>query len=1780
MKKPIKKVAAWLLVTILMLQNTMLTAKGADYGTDETVRTPGIYRDGRYLKDQDTVREQDVLEWVTEVSFSGESEEIEIPEGLLYFSKARSLITLAGPDGTVRAKTSLSEDQRILTVENPDYEKKERQKKSDEKLMNSDIITPPDNLFPSDNISPTESQEPGNAEDDGSSESASGNSQENPGNENSSGNSQENPGNENTSGNSQENPGNENTSDNSQENPGNESTSGNSQEKPGNENTSDNSQENPGNENTSGNSQENPGNESSSGGIMDNNDSQTISGYSNSASIHTHPALQASISPRGRHLLTSAEKDAPLGTDSQAAKIKQEDDENIQKTEESDTWEWDYILTVPCTIDTEQAAEDGTINIEGLSIRIAGNDADGTALNELKSQLYKEDSDGGVGERITGNSAVSLNTPLWLKMSIPSLKDMDAGTTYLITLPDALSPVDDGSMSLEKVLDGISSTTFGEVVWTSGSTVLEVTFIDFGPIAVSGGTITYKDLRDVEIYYSCKLNHDNLDTDDKGIVTISLPGGTEVSFTISERVPQPPKLEKDGTWDADGTIHWKITYTQPVKGYIEDNQDSIPKIIRDRIPSELEYADGTARAAAHLNTVSVPQYDKDTQILTCDISSLPPGETVEITYDTILKDNTLSNIWARPGGGLSFTNQAEALDENGVSVNPSIQAAKTVQVPSDWPGRNMIAKHGRTIEPQADGDQWKINWTVTVNTVSRDFEHLYVIDEMGKGLELDKDSILINGINADDISTIDKIITADPVSAKTMLEIKLIENSTPKTAEAVYTITYTTAIDQDYFDQNNQNSQAGQGLTAEDLSNKVSLDYAWPDGSGPGSDRMPPSVSKGPGDLNINNNLILKSARAYDKSAHTITWTVTVNPNKVNMTSIHLTDELITPPAPGEYRHVFVPGASTEEVEANKDDCLDAICAAIEKGLEQAGITGANPDCFNRNNVSLDSVQGQSGNPSPVLALDLLDIRLGDIGKNSFDFTLTSYVDDPDFWASNKNETFHNTVTMKRDGTTVENTPIRQDRTAAAQYACTSNVLKKSHISYSPDTRELTWKLTVNENQAPLGDVAITDDLPEGLSCTADNVKNAMLDNTAFPQGENTGQDTGTDAGSQAGQKAGITVGPDDSGSPNKRILIRLKDVKQAHTITIPVTVDINNTYFRNSREVSVENRAVLSAAANPGKTVEAVSKMVLENEILNKKDISHAGNTVNYQVSVNPLGVSLTGGYPDMDLYVNDTLDAGLYIDLESVKLYEALPSQRVTPDSSGHYRTGLTMGNDVTPPLDQIYYNAKENSFSVPIPDAEGSYILTYSAYVVRSGVKLNNAVKLVGSIIPEDSGNSGSSAAFTQKSFGTAGFSLPSEKFLSIQVRKVDGEQRILKGAVFGLYSDRSEDALLVSAPCDDNTGICTLAVPRSQIGNLDRIYYKEIKAPEHYALNDQWNEIKTDAIKDEVLTFTNLPSEDGAAGAILVKKMDADSSVALKDAVFCLYTDPSCAMPAGEASVTGEDGTAVFTGLYPGRTYWLKEEEAPAGYVKTDRVTETVAVKNLPAAVEIYNERAKAALTILKTDRKTGLPLKGVKLQLFYDPACTIPAGDAAETDENGMHTFTGLQPRTAYYIMEIQPAEGYLPDLSVYSAATGENTETDASGHVAMESSRPEPPPAPEDGDNPSDTPENNSQDSGRPHGSGSSGSGSSGHTAGQGAAQTDYAGPGPGAQTQAGPAVTPEQDQAPGHGPNSAMSDDTDSSPVPLPRTGENNNTVMWRCLAAASLMGMLFLMADPKRRN
>ena len=63
-------------------------------------------------------------------------------------------------------------------------------------------------------------------------------------------------------------------------------------------------------------------------------------------------------------------------------------------------------------------------------------------------------------------------------------------------------------------------------------------------------------------------------------------------------------------------------------------------------------------------------------------------------------------------------------------------------------------------------------------------------------------------------------------------------------------------------------------------------------------------------------------------------------------------------------------------------------------------------------------------------------------------------------------------------------------------------------------------------------------------------------------------------------------------------------------------------------------------------------------------------------------------------------------------------------------------------------------------------------------------------------------------------------------------------------------------------------------------------------------------------------------------VLVHKRN-ENEEKLPGAVFEIYTDPEC-RNCVQTVETGEDGTAVFTGLEPGRKYYLRETKAPDGY----------------------------------------------------------------------------------------------------------------------------------------------------------------------------------------------------------------------------------------------------------
>ncbi|MCI1930366.1 MAG: hypothetical protein LKJ13_01575 [Clostridia bacterium] len=385
----------------------------------------------------------------------------------------------------------------------------------------------------------------------------------------------------------------------------------------------------------------------------------------------------------------------------------------------------------------------------------------------------------------------------------------------------------------------------------------------------------------------------------------------------------------------------------------------------------------------------------------------------------------------------------------------------------------------------------------------------------------------------------------------------------------------------------------------------------------------------------------------------------------------------------------------------------------------------------------------------------------------------------------------------------------------------------------------------------------------------------------------------------------------------------------------------------------------------------------------------------------------------------------------------------EEVSP-SSNVYTLSMTKGDEVST---SISFDSATRTLEVDIPDATAQYILTYDAYIVRMGVDLTNNIQLVGTVISSSGSKDEASSVVKVSASGSAKISLPSSKFITLQIEKVDESEKLLSGAEFGLYSGKSDSDLLVSATCDDSTGICTLAVPISSIGSISTLYWKEIKAPTGYALSTEWHELDTANYEpDEVIEVVNVATTDADNGQIEIKKVDEDdTSVLLSGAEFGLYSDKECAVPVknGGINVTGTSdsyGLVYFTGLYPSQTYYVKELTAPDGYLTTEKIYAVTAKKAISDSdiVSIPDEKADVTLNVTKVDAvDSSINLKGAQFGLYKDAECTTLVSGKT-SDSYGTVSFTGLFPYKTYYLKEIAAPTGYIPTTSVFTIETGKN----------------------------------------------------------------------------------------------------------------------------------------------
>ncbi|WP_455715927.1 SpaA isopeptide-forming pilin-related protein [Anaerosporobacter sp.] len=1249
-------------------------------------------------------------------------------------------------------------------------------------------------------------------------------------------------------------------------------------------------------------------------------------------------------------------------------------EEDVKATGLSVTTSGTQTLDIPVGID-KASVSDGKINIAGIDLNVkAMANTSTTAAPDSIELLKKKKS---VETVITNGSKVSLYDKFILRMKWNSLKNIKAGDSYQVEIPEQFAaPTADGSEKIlaQKVPESFPNVPFATVSWKAGDKTLHIEFMDMGNYSVGGKNYDALSLlEDAFIDYECKFNED-LNVNEQGKITIDLLGDSVV-ITVNQQMPKAPQLDKAvGEWNDQGEVEWTVTYTNAEGAYTGD----IPTQLSDKLPDGMVYVEDSAN-------VKVGGVDKtswaniEDNKLICDLTELQEGETLTFTYRSKLIEEELTSIWTAPDSNRSYTNTV--VPKAGSMNAKDVEGNKTSTISTDsWDGKNLLKKESEVVAPTDLDSDWKINWTVMVQSVGRSFNKLILTDLMGEGLILDEESIKV--VDASEAPVSVEKPTISDVNGKTQMTLKLVDGGVPNTSEKTYTVTYTTTVKQEYFNQTSN-------LTDNSVKNYAKIQFEWPEDSGTTRGTFSsPVVSRKP---DISNTMITKSGGSYNRAEHYIPWTITVNQNKVNLTKVELVDDLSSMVP----EHYFTLDESTEAVEAMKVTITDA----VKKGLSDTGVSKAVQD-----SVVVELVANK------------LTIKIDNLGKNSFSFKIKTYTRDASFYAGNDDKIFKNTITMVKEGTIVDSKPITVDISSTESVMGTSTVLTKEHVSYDPTSKKLTWRLTVNANETNLGDVIISDKLEEGLSCNLDDVK---LNGGSF-----TGNNT-------------FTV-----DETTNTIHINLDKVTKKKVITYTTTVDVDSKDFYINDKVDYTNTAKMTSQTNSNE-VESTTSLSLSNDLLSKTAVKNLMNlTAEYTVKLNPLGMDLMKGLSsDQKMKLVDTLPDGLYLDLDSVKLYEA--GTLDVNKSSGVYTVEMTP--ESKPVGTDISYDTTTRTLTVDIPDATKGYILTYRTYIVRTGIELTNDIRLEGSVLPATSPLKDADDTIKVDANGNAKFVLPKSKFVSVQIKKVDESGRKLKGAVFGLYKNKTDTTPLVTATCDSPTGICILAVPKSLVKDVETLYWKELQAPEGYAASYRWHELDVTNYDEENIIYAfNVLSGEETSAQIKLKKTDSkDSSKGLAGAIFALYEDEECLTPAMKIGTSDSNGIVTFIGLYPGEKYYIKEIGAPAGYIGSDKIIAITAKRTWVNSdiIPVANEKADVTLTVVKVDAlKSTSKLSNAEFQLYYDKDCTLKRGEPQTTGKDGTLSFIGLYPNHTYYLKETTAPEGYELATDVYTIITGKNGE--------------------------------------------------------------------------------------------------------------------------------------------
>ena len=243
--------------------------------------------------------------------------------------------------------------------------------------------------------------------------------------------------------------------------------------------------------------------------------------------------------------------------------------------------------------------------------------------------------------------------------------------------------------------------------------------------------------------------------------------------------------------------------------------------------------------------------------------------------------------------------------------------------------------------------------------------------------------------------------------------------------------------------------------------------------------------------------------------------------------------------------------------------------------------------------------------------------------------------------------------------------------------------------------------------------------------------------------------------------------------------------------------------------------------------------------------------------------------------------------------------------------------------------------------------------------------------------------------------------------------------------------AKDTLVKTVTTDKNGEAVIKDLP------LGKYCVKETKAPAGFVLNPDSQEVSfiykdqnTPEI-EEKLEFSN----ERQKVELSVEKQDAETGKALKGATFGLYNKE--AISSGDKVVvkadtllqeitSNEKGKAAFTLDLPLGRYYVKELQAPAGYVSSDEILEFDAtyqgqdVKTIK--LKSVKKNRPTTVEVTKADITTGTELDGASMSVLDKDGNVI---DSWTSVKDSPHVIKRLQVGKTYILREELAPYGYL-----------------------------------------------------------------------------------------------------------------------------------------------------------